>query len=64
MKTLTVTQTNKAFIFELGNMRLVLMNTQALAWHLSTYAKLSKTQIASFIHTFDYEDSITIQVAS
>lgn len=63
MNILTVTQSGKAYILTFNGQRLILLNQKALWYHLKHHVKLTTTQCASFIHMFEYEMTISIQVA-
>lgn len=61
---LTITQTNKCFVVEFNGQRLILLNKKALMYHLKNKVGLDSAARASIVHTFEYQSTITINLAA
>ena len=61
MNTVTITQTNKWFVVDIGDQRVHMLNQKSLVHHLKQWG-FDATQRASIVHMFEYETTITVEL--
>lgn len=60
---ITITQSNKVFVVQYQGQTLYCLNQKALVHHLRHQVGLDKTAIASVVHMFEYETTVSFDLA-